>query len=147
MTRTPFVLTLCFVAASLVPAGSALAQPSPTALTGTVGPGFTIKLVKGGAKVTSLKSGSYRITVSDKAAVHDFHLLGPGLNKVITSVPFKGTKTVTLTLKSGSYTYQCDPHAAAGMKGTFTVQAAAPTTTSTTATTTTTTSSNSRYGY
>jgi plastocyanin len=145
MTRKPFVLTLCFVAASLVPAGSALAQSSSTALTGTVGPGFTIKLVKGGAKVRSLKPGSYRITVSDKASVHDFHLFGPGLNKVITSVPFKGTKTVTVTLKSGSYTYQCDPHAAAGMKGTFTVQAAAPTTTSTTETTTT--SSNSRYGY
>jgi plastocyanin len=147
MTRTPFVLTICFVAAGLVPAGSALAQPSSTALTGTVGPGFTIKLVKGGAKVSSLKPGSYRITVSDKASVHDFHLFGPGLNKVITSVPFKGTKTVTLTLKSGSYTYQCDPHAAAGMKGSFTVQAAAPTTTSATQTTTTSTSSNSRYGY
>jgi plastocyanin len=147
MIRKPFLLSICFVAASLVPAGSALAQSSSTALTGTVGPGFTIKLVKGGAKVRSLKPGSYRITVSDRASVHDFHLVGPGLNKVITSVPFKGTKTVTLTLKSGSYTYQCDPHAAAGMKGTFTVQAAAPTTTSTTQTTTTMTSTNSRYGY
>jgi plastocyanin len=28
---------------------------------------------------------------------------------------------VTVTLKKGKYTYQCDPHAAGGMKGTFTV--------------------------
>ncbi len=155
MTRKPLALTLGLVAASLVVAGPVLARPASTPLTGTVGPGFTIKLVKGGAKVTSLKPGTYRITVSDKASVHDFHLFGPGLNKVITSVPFKGTKTVTVTLKSGSYTYQCDPHAAAGMKGTFTVQAAAPTTTTSTETTTTPTTTtptttgadNSGYGY
>jgi plastocyanin len=156
MTRKPLALTVGLLAAILVPAGLALARPAATPLTGTVGPGFTIKLLKGGAKVTSLKPGSYRITVTDKASVHDFHLFGPGLNKVITSVPFKGTKTVTVTLKSGTYTYQCDPHAAAGMKGTFTVQAAAPTattsnetTTSTETTTepTTTSPDNSKYGY
>jgi plastocyanin len=39
----------------------------------------------------------------------------------VTSVPFTGTKTVTVTLKQGKYTYQCDPHAASGMKGSFNV--------------------------
>jgi plastocyanin len=42
------------------------------------------------------------------------------LNKK-TSVSFKGETTWTITLKKGKYTYQCDPHAAAGMKGTFRV--------------------------
>jgi plastocyanin len=148
MTRKPFALTIgLVVAASLVPAVPAMAQPASPPLTGTVGPGFTIKLVKGGTKVSSLKPGTYRITIRDKASVHDFHLFGPGLNKVITSVPFKGTKTVTVTLKSGSYTYQCDPHAAAGMKGTFTVQAATASGTETTTTPTTTAPANNGYGY
>jgi plastocyanin len=129
MTRKPLALTLGIVAASLAPAAPALAHPAATALTGTVGPGFTIKLVKSGAKVTSLEPGSYRITVTDKASVHDFHLFGPGVNKVITRVAFKGTRTVTVTLKSGTYTYQCDPHAAGGMRATFTVEAPAPATT------------------
>ena len=43
------------------------------------------------------------------------------MNKVITTVPFVGKKTVTVTLKKGTYTYQCDPHACSGMKGTFKV--------------------------
>jgi plastocyanin len=148
MTRKPLMLALGLAAAGLAPASTAAAQPATTALTGTVGPGFTISLVKGGTKVGSLKPGSYRITVSDKASSHDFHLFGPGVNKLITSVPFKGTKTVTVTLKRGTYTYQCDPHAAGGMKGTFTV-ASAPTATTTTepATTAPTTSMDDGYGY
>jgi plastocyanin len=40
---------------------------------------------------------------------------------VVTSVPFVGTKKVTVTLKKGTYTYQCDPHARTGMKATFKV--------------------------
>jgi plastocyanin len=147
MTRTPLVLALGLAAASLAAADPAGARPAATALTGSVGPGFTIKLVKGGAKVASLKPGSYRLTVTDKASTHDFHLFGPGLNKVITSVALKGTKTVTITLESGTYTYQCDPHAAAGMRGTFTVAAAPPATTTETTTTPTTTTAPMNDGY
>jgi hypothetical protein len=95
----------------------ALAAPSgamsPTKLKGTVGPGFTITLKKGTTMVKTLKAGKYSITVSDKSNIHDFHLKGPGLSKVITTTAFKGTKTVTVTLKKGkTYTYVCDPHAA-----------------------------------
>jgi plastocyanin len=86
-----------------------------------VGPGFTIEVKQGGKDVKSLKAGTYKLVVQDKASIHDFHLIGPGLSKVVTSVPFTGTKTVTVTLKRGTYRYQCDPHAASGMKGTFTV--------------------------
>ena len=107
------------VAAMLV-----LAAPSgamgPTKLKGTVGPGFTITLKKGTAKVKTLKAGKYSITVSDKSNIHNFHLKGPGVNKVISATPFVGTKTVTVTLKKGIYRYVCDPHATV-MKGSFRV--------------------------
>jgi len=97
------------------------AATSVTKLTGTVGPGFTITLKKGTAKVKTLKAGTYKIAVSDKSAMHDFHLKGPGVNKIITTTPFKGSKTVTVKLKKGKYTYVCDPHASV-MKGSFTVK-------------------------
>jgi plastocyanin len=111
------------VGAALAVASLGLAAPAfaATPLAGTVGPGFTITLDKSGKKVSTLTPGSYTIKVADKANVHDFHLFGPGVNKVITTVPFVGTKSVTVTLKKGTYTYQCDPHAAAGMKATFKV--------------------------
>jgi len=111
------VALAAIIAALSVP--SALAA-TPT-LTGTVGPGFTITLTKGGVKVSKLKAGTYVVKVADKSNIHNFHLKGPGLNKKITSVPFVGTKTVTVTLKKGKYTYYCQPHASS-MKGSFTVK-------------------------
>ena len=99
--------------ATLAFAGPIGASSNVTKLTGTVGPGFTITLKKGTAKVKTLKAGTYTIRVSDKSNMHDFHLKGPGVNKVITSTPFKGTKSVTVKLKKGKYTYVCDPHATA----------------------------------
>jgi plastocyanin len=116
---------IALLAAGLV-AMLALAAPSgamgPTKLKGTVGPGFTISLKKGTTKVKTLKPGKYTITVADKSNIHNFHLKGP-VNKKITSVAFVGTKTVTVTLTKGKYTYVCDPHASmASMRGTFTVK-------------------------
>ena len=96
------------------------AATSVTKLTGTVGPGFTITLKKGTTKVKTLKPGTYKITVNDKSNIHDFHLTGPGVNKMITTISFKGTKTVTVKLKKGKYTYRCDPHPT--MVGHFTVK-------------------------
>ena len=115
---------IALLGAALVTA-LALAAPigaasSVTKLTGTVGPGFTITLKKGTAKVKTLKAGTYKITVSDKSNIHDFHLTGPGVNKMITTTPFKGTKSVTVKLKKGTYRYLCDPQAAV-MKGSFKV--------------------------
>lgn len=86
---------------------------------GTVGPGFTIGLSMNGKKVTKLKAGTpYRFVISDRSSSHDFHLTGPGINRVLTSVGFSGTKSYTLTLKKGSYHFQCDPHASI-MHGAF----------------------------
>jgi plastocyanin len=42
--------------------------------------------------------------------MHDFHLYGPGVDKVITAVGFKGTKTATIRLRKGTYHYRCDVH-------------------------------------
>jgi hypothetical protein len=102
---------------------AALAAPSALAagntLNGTVGPGFTISLTQGGKHVSKLKAGTYTIVVADKAAIHDFHLSGPGVDKK-TSVGGQGTTTWKLTLKKGTYHYQCDPHATM-MNGSFSV--------------------------
>lgn len=85
-----------------------------------MGPGFTISLKQGATLVKTLKAGRYTFVVSDKASIHDFHLKGPGLSKVITAVGFTGTKTVTLALKRGTYTYVCDVHSTT-MHGSFKV--------------------------
>lgn len=111
------VLAAAAVALAVVPASSA----KPPKLIGTVGPGFTISLKKpSGASAKTLKPGTYTLVVTDKSSSHDFHLTGPGVNKVVTTVLFTGKKTATLKLKRGKYSYVCDPHRTF-MKGSFTV--------------------------
>jgi len=115
------ILTLLAVSLlGLALAASTAAAPSATPkLTGTVGPGFTITLKKGSSKVTRLKRGKYTFVIRDRSDQHNFHLKGP-VSKNMTSVSFVGTKTFTLTLKPGKYTYVCDPHASS-MRGSFRV--------------------------
>jgi plastocyanin len=109
---------LAMVAAVAIGSGSASAAPKT--VNGSVGPGFKISLKLNGKKVTKLKAVSYKFKVSDKSDIHNFHLIGPGVNKQITTVGFKGTKTVTIKLSKGTYKYQCDPHKSQ-MKGSFKV--------------------------
>ncbi|HET9325078.1 MAG TPA: plastocyanin/azurin family copper-binding protein [Gaiellaceae bacterium] len=116
---TSLALVTAAAAVALVVTGPIAA--APPVVKGTVGPGFTISLTKGGKKVTSLKAGvRYRFDITDRSSIHDFHLSGPGTNKVITGVGFTGNKSVTLTLKRGTYRYVCDPHRDF-MKGSFRV--------------------------
>jgi plastocyanin len=104
------VLLGAVAAAALAAAGGGSAATAKT-VNGTVGPGFTIGLTMHGKKVTKLKAGTpYRFVIRDRAAIHDFHLTGPGLNRVLTSVPFTGTKSFVLRLRKGSYRFVCDPH-------------------------------------
>ena len=117
MSRTRLVV-IAVLAALALAAGTAFAA-IPKA-TGTVGPGFTITLKQGGKKVTTLKTGRVSITVRDLSAAHNFHLIGPGVNRK-TSVAQRGTVTWTVTLRKGTYRYVCDPHAGS-MKGSFTVR-------------------------
>ncbi|MDX6401260.1 MAG: hypothetical protein QOF27_1866 [Gaiellaceae bacterium] len=120
MFRTS-LLTLAVAAAAVILVTPAEAKFS--GLTGEVGPGYSIEVKnKAGKDLKTIKAGTYKIKVEDKAAIHDFHLFGPGLNKK-TGVPFKGDTIWTIKLKPGRYTYQCDPHAASGMKGHFRVTA------------------------
>jgi plastocyanin len=96
--------------------------PSTSAeLDGEVGPGFDIEVKQNGQDAESVAAGTYTLKVEDKSDIHNFHLIGPGVDQEVTSVPFQGEKTVTVALKPGTYTYQCDPHASQGMKGTFEV--------------------------
>jgi len=90
-------------------------------LEGETGPGFEIEVRQNGKDAESVPAGTYTLKVEDKSSSHNFHLIGPGVDEEVTTVPFEGDKTVTVTLKAGTYTYQCDPHAASGMKGTFEV--------------------------
>jgi plastocyanin len=117
MIRTSLVA----VAATLALVAAGTAGAATHKLFGTVGPGFTITLKDSkGKKVSSLKKGTYTIVVADKSNIHNFRLKGPGVNKEITKVGFTGTKTVTVTLSSGTYKYVCDPHAST-MHGSFKV--------------------------
>jgi plastocyanin len=116
--RALIAVLVVTAALAAAPASSGLAAK----LKGTVGPGYTIKLTNAAGKpVKTLKAGSYAITVSDRSAAHMFRLVGPGVNKAITSLGFRGTKTALVKVKAGKYIYQCDPHTRAGMKASFTV--------------------------
>ena len=120
VTRTSAALLAAIGAAALVATGSGSAA-APKTVTGTVGPGFTIGLTMQGKKVTKLHAGTaYRFVISDRADIHDFHLSGPGFNRVLTSVEFTGTKSFVLRLKKGSYRFVCDPHSSI-MHGSFRV--------------------------
>jgi plastocyanin len=102
-------------------AGSARAD-NPV-LTGTVGTGDDFVLTLTGADgqvVKHLDPGTYTIVVHDQSTFHNFHFFGPG-GAFTTTVNGTGDQTFTLNLTDGTYTYQCDPHAASGMLQRFTV--------------------------
>jgi plastocyanin len=120
ITGTRTWLLAAVVAAALAATGSGSTATTKT-VNGTVGPGFTIKLTTQGKKVTKLKAGAaYRFVISDRSSIHDFHLSGPGINRVLTSVEYTGTKSFVLRLKKGAYSFVCDPHSAI-MHGSFSV--------------------------
>ena len=99
-------------------ASGAANKPAAMVMKATVGPGFTISVTAGKKKGNFVaQPGRYTITVFDKSNIHNFHLMGPGVNKK-TSVAGTGTTTWHLTLKTGTYKYVCDPHASI-MKGKF----------------------------
>ena len=111
--RKPTAAVLLALAIAAVAALPVLAATPK--FNGTVGPGFTISMAK---KPT--KAGKVKLVVSDKSSIHNFHLKGPGVN-VKTTVPATGSKSFTVTLKKGKYTFLCDPHATT-MKGSFTIK-------------------------
>jgi hypothetical protein len=116
-----FTALLAVIGAALVGVASIGAAPTATKkLTGSVGPSETIVLKKGSSRVSTIPRGRYTIRISDRSSEHNFRLRGP-VSKMITSVSWTGTKTVTLNLKPGRYTYVCAPHAR-DMIGSFRVK-------------------------
>jgi plastocyanin len=114
MRRFTLSAALLGTIAALAVPGLASAAARTNTLIGTDGPGFTITMNK-----KTVKAGTYTIIIHDKSNIHNFHLTGPGVNK-LTSVPKLGTTTWKVTLKKGTYEFVCDPHAAI-MKGTLKV--------------------------
>ncbi len=122
MPRAFYKVVAVLAVAAVVVAGASASRSSTPTLVGTDGPGFTITLKLGGKAVTTLKAGTYRFVIHDKASIHGWSLDGPhGFAKDISAVPFVGTKTITLKLKAGAYKFYCPPHEPT-MFGRFTVK-------------------------
>jgi Copper binding proteins, plastocyanin/azurin family len=56
---------------------------------------------------SSVKSGRYRIVVSDRSKSANFHLRGPGVN-VRTGMRFRGSATLHVRLSKGTYRFGSD---------------------------------------
>lgn len=108
MKRT-MTLALAVLAALAIALPAAAATPT---FRGTVGPGFTISMLK-----KPKTPGKIKLVVADRSPAHNFHLTGPGVNGK-TSVSAVATKTFTITLKKGTYRFVCDPHSSS-MRGSF----------------------------
>ena len=95
------------------------APAPPRRLVATVGPGAAISVANpAGTRVRTVAAGTYRITVRDRSARHNFHLIGPGINRK-TGVAFRGTVTWSVRVRAGAtYRFVCDPHARS-MRGSF----------------------------
>ena len=120
MPRMRLVAIPLAVAFAFLPATS---HGQTRTLTGTVGPGFTITLRdSSGARVQHLDPGTYTVVVNDLGDIHNFHLLGPGVNQ-LTGIEDMGPATWTVTFRDGIYTYQCDPQSTT-MRGRFAVGSA-----------------------
>ena len=122
MKRMLLVLTVATAAGALLVATAFGGRSATPTLTGTVGPGFSINLKQGGKAVKTLKAGTYKLVIHDKASIHAWSLDGPnGYAKDFTKVPFVGTMTFTVKLKAGKYKFYCPPHEPT-MFGHFTVK-------------------------
>jgi plastocyanin len=93
--------------------------PAPGRLNGIVGPGFTIAMrTAAGRPARTVAAGAYRVAVRDRSPNHNFHLVGPGVNRR-TGVRFAGSVTWSVRLQQGAtYRFVCDPHART-MRGSF----------------------------
>jgi phage baseplate assembly protein gpV len=72
---------------------------------------FRINLVDAnGVKVTHVDPGTYTITVHDYATLHNFHLVGPGVNQA-TDIATAENATWVVTFQDGAkYRYECEAH-------------------------------------
>jgi hypothetical protein len=100
--------------------GSAQLPPPTAALTGRVGPGRTISVLRAdGSKATILNGvTSIRLTVTDRSKTDNFHLTGTGVNKA-TGVKFRGRVAWNLKVSPGIYRFRSDRHKS--LRGSFSI--------------------------
>ncbi len=114
------VLLLVVLAALGLPSAAVPAANPVLAATVGTGDAFVISLKDAsGNPVSHLNPGTYTIVVHDLSEIHNFHLLGPGVD-MATPVADTSEETWTVTFVDGRYRYQCDPHSTV-MHGRFTV--------------------------
>jgi hypothetical protein len=87
------------------------APPKPAAtprLLATVGPSSTISLRSAsGAVLKTIKAGTYAIAVRDRSKLHNFHLVGKGVNRK-SGLATTGTQTWQVTLGKGAVRFYSD---------------------------------------
>jgi hypothetical protein len=92
-------------------AGTPPPPPTPTPapkLLATVGPNNTISLKSAsGATLKTVKAGTYTITVRDRSKLHNFHLVGKGVNRK-SGLAALGTLTWKVKLSAGPLRFYSD---------------------------------------
>jgi len=117
-----FVVTLALATTATALGVARAARTDGVELTAVSGAsdGYDISVADAtGAVVKHLEPGSYTLVVRDRSGEHNFHLIGPGVDKA-TSVLATVDSTWSLALVDGYYRFLCDPHIAP-MHGDFTV--------------------------
>jgi hypothetical protein len=107
--RKPLQLALVFLLSVCWATGVTAAPPPLLAIADTRG--SAVLADASGSFVTTLRSGTYVIRVSDRSRRENFHLLGlrSGLQRR-TTISFKGNVVWTLRLTRGLYAYRSDSH-------------------------------------
>jgi uncharacterized cupredoxin-like copper-binding protein len=121
MTTRQLAALSTVVIAGVAVAPAALGAAHPRAHAAKTSVAVTAKEYKFTLKPTSARHGSVTFTIKNTGKLaHDLKIAGKRSPKVNP----KKTTTLTVTLKKGKYPYLCTipGHAAAGMKGTYTVR-------------------------
>ena len=92
----------------------------PVLLRAIVGPAGRITLTRAGLRLRSLRAGVVVIAVMDLSTKDNFHLTGPGVNR-LTSRAARSKVSWRLRLRPGIYRYRSD--ATPTLRGSFTVRA------------------------
>jgi plastocyanin len=112
MARAVTLITV--LSALILGAGTASAAATHPTLIGTVGKNNAYKITMtdaNGKLAKTLRAGTYTLAIHDDSTFHNYELDGPnGKSWTFTTVPFTGTKTLTLKLAPGEYKAYCAPH-------------------------------------
>ena len=132
-TRIPILAaTLLVLSVALAACGGSSSSNAPTSSPGTSvttgGAGKVIDVTLANFSVTlaggsQLSAGAYTFnTTNNSGTGHDLSIDGPGLQDKKTPTFTSGTKSLTVTLTPGTYTFYCSIHKTQGMQTTVTVK-------------------------